>query len=176
VGLHELCYMIFMRLSMEQFLTKIGVEATLRPYETIPFDYFNPDKGIDVLAEVSLSGDGTAINVEIQQITHGANDKMDFRQIMQMELDREPTGIFMAKILRYDGQSLTAKKNWFENGCRFIKQAMALIKKGTLPDFEAIFKATLEDNDTGVGGGGAGGGRSFKNDKPPPKPGQAGRF
>jgi hypothetical protein len=162
-----------MRLSLEQFLTKIGVEATLRPYETIPYDYFNQDKGMDVLAEVSLSGNAESLNVEIQQINHKADDKMDFKQILQFQLDREPNGVYMAKVLRYNGQSMTSKKNWFESGCRFVKQSMALIKKGTLPDFDAIYKATLEEADTNTGGG-SGSGRSFKNDKPPPKPGQAG--
>jgi hypothetical protein len=163
-----------MRLTLEQFLTKIGVEATLRPYETIPFDYFNADKGTDVLAEVSLSGDMMVLNAEIQQITHGPDDKTDFRQILQLHLEREPTGIYMAKDMRYNGRKMSDKKNWFEGGCRFIKQAMALIKKGTLPDFDAIYKATLEETDGNANAGGSGGGRSFKNDKPPPKPGQGG--
>ncbi len=165
-----------MRLQLDQFLTKIGVESTLRPYETIPYDYFNSDKGLDVMAEVSLSGDASLINVEIQQIIHGAHDKMDVRQILQLQLEREPNGIYMANSLRYNGQKINGRKNWFEGGCRFIKQAMALIKKGTLPDFEAIYKATLDESEGNVSGGGPGGGRSLKNDKPPPKPGQIGKF
>jgi len=165
-----------MRLSLDQFLTKIGVEATLRPYETIPYDYFNSDKGLDVLAEVSLSGDANSINVEIQQITHSNDDKMDVRQVLQMQLEREPNGIYMTKVLRYNGNSMTGKKNWFEGGCKFIKQSMALIKKGTLPDFDAVYKATLEETDGNSTAGGSGGGRSLKNDKPPPKPGSMGKF
>lgn len=166
-----------MRLTLDQFLTKIGVEAMLRPYETIPYDYFNSDKGLDVLAEVSLSGDASLINVEIQQITHGANDRVDVRQVLQMQLIREPTGVYMATGLRYSGQQLAgSKRNWFENGCRFIKQTMALIKKGTLPDFDALYKSTLEEADGNSTAGGSGGGRSLNNDKPPPKPGSTSKF
>lgn len=166
-----------MRLTLEQFLNKIGIEATLRPYETIPYDYFNPDKGLDVLAEVGLSGDSGLINVEIQQINHSPDGRMDVRQILQMQLAREPTGIYMASGLRYNGQQLAGKKrNWFEGGCRFIKQSMALIKKGTLPDFDSVYKSTLEEADGNATAGGSGGGRGLKNDKPPPKPGGMGKF
>ena len=167
-----------MRVTLEQFLNKVGVEATLRPYETIPFDYFNADKGLDIIAEVSLSGDGSTINAEIQQIEHGAGDKMNFRQILQMQLEREPTGVYMAVSMRYNGQQLAGKKrNWFEGGCRFTKQAIALIKKGTVPDFESIFKATIEEAEGNATAGGAGGGRAFKGDKiNAQKPGQGGKF
>lgn len=167
-----------MRLTLEQYLTKIGVEATLRPYETIPYDYFNPDKGLDVMAEVSLSGDGAMINAEIQQIEHDPTGKMNFKQILQMQLEREPTGIYMATSLRYAGQQLAGKKrNWFEGGCRFIKQSIALLKKGTVPDFESIFKATIEETDGNATAGGSGGGRALKGDKAAPiRPGQMGKL
>ena len=165
-----------MRVTLDQYLNKIGVEAILRPYETIPFDYFNSDKGLDVMAEVSLSGDGSMINTEIQQIEHLAGGKMNFRQVLQMQLEREPTGAFMATSLRYNGQQLAGKKrNWFEGGCRFIKQAIALIKKGTVPDFESIFKATIEETDGNATAGGSGGGRALKGDKMNAKP-PSGKF
>ena len=160
-----------MRLTLEQFLVKIGVEATLRPYETIPYDYFNPDKGLDVMAEISLSGDGALINMEIQQIEHTPEGKMNFRQILQMQLEREPTGIFMATSLRYMGQQYAGKRrNWFEGGCRFIKQAIALLKKGTVPDFESIYKATIDEAEGNATAGGSGGGRALKGDKANIKP------
>lgn len=166
-----------MRVTLDQFLNKIGVEATLRPYETIPFDYFNMDKGLDVMAEVSLSGDGSLINMEIQQIEHLTNGKTNFRQVLQLQMEREPNGIFMASSLRYNGQQLAGKKgNWFDNGCRFIKQSVALIRKGTAPDFEAIYKTTLDEAEGAVTGGGGGGGRSLRGDKIPPKPGQTGKM
>ena len=158
-------------MTLDQFLTKIGVEAVLRPYETIPFDYFNSEKGLDVMAEVSLSGDGGLINAEIQQIEHGENGVMNFKQIMQLQLEREPTGSFMAISLRHNGQILTGKKrNWFESSCRFMKQVIALLKKGTVPDFEAIFKTTFDEADGGNTAGGAGGGRALKGDKAINKP------
>jgi len=163
-----------MRVTLEQFLNKIGIDVVIRPYETIPYDYFNPDKGLDIMAEVSLSGDGHLINVEIQQIENDANDKTKISQVLQLQLEREPGNLYMAKSLRYKGDQIAGKKRqWFEGSCRFIKQAMALIKKGTLPDFEAIYKSTIEEADQTTGGG-AGGGRNLKNDKPPPKPGQMG--
>lgn len=160
-----------MRVSLEQLMNKIGVEGTLRPYETIPFDYFNPDKGLDVMAEVSLSGDGGEINVEIQQIEHGADGKTNFRQILQLQLEREPTGTFMATSLRHNGQLLSGKKrNWFEGACRFAKQSIALLKKGTVPDFEAIYKATIDEAEGNATAGGSGGGRALKGDKAVNKP------
>ncbi|MDB5477605.1 MAG: hypothetical protein JWM96_100 [Alphaproteobacteria bacterium] len=167
-----------MRVTLEQFLGKLGIDVKLRPYETIPYDYFNPAKGLDVMAEVSLSGNGNMINVEIQLIEHNAKGDMNFRQILQLQLKREQDDIFMATSLRYEGQQLAGKKlNWFEGACRFIKQSMALIKKGTLPDFEGLFKTTIDEAETNAASGGGGGGRGFKNDKPPPaKPGQSGRF
>lgn len=165
-----------MRLTLDQFLNKIGVDMTLRPYEAIPFDYFNMDKGLDVMAEVSLSGDGRLINVEIQQIEHGANDNLKFRQILQLQLELEIAGTYLAKSLRYNGQQLAGKKNnWFEGSCRFIKQSIALIKKGTVPDFDMVYKNSLEEDGTNTAGGGTSG-RNLKNDKPL-KPGEmGGRF
>lgn len=160
-----------MRVSLEQFMNKIGVEAALRPYETIPFDYFNPEKGLDVMAEISLSGDGGLINAEIQLIEHSANGTMNFKQILQLQLEKEPTGIFMATSLRHNGQILTGKRrNWFESSCRFIKQSIALLKKGTVPDFDAIFKTIFDEAEGNATAGGAGGGRALKGDKAVNKP------
>jgi len=163
-----------MRLTLEQFLNKLGIDVVLRPYETIPFDYFNPEKGLDVMADVSLSGDGGVINAEIQLIENLQNDKTKFRQVLQLQLVLEATGLFVANSLRYEGQQIAGKKlNWFDGSCKFIKQSMALIKKGTIPDFEALYKSTIDADPSTTAGGGGGGGRGFKNDKPPPKPGQS---
>lgn len=160
-----------MRVTLEQLMNKIGVEADLRPYETIPFDYFNPERGLDVMAEVSLAGDGDGINIEIQQIEHGADGKTNVRQILQLQLEREATGMFMATSLRYNGQILSGKKrNWFEGACRFIKQSIALLKKGTAPEFETIYKATIDEAEGNATAGGSGGGRALKGDKAVNKP------
>lgn len=167
-----------MRLTLDQFLNKIGVDVVIRPYETIPYDYFNAEKGMNVMAEVSLSGDGAMINVEIQQIENGPGDKHVFTQVLQLQLQKEVSGQYMANSLRWHGQQLAGKRrNWFEGSCRLIKQALALLKKGTLPDFEALYKTTLDENADAGGAGGGGGGRSLRGDKLPPKPGQAsGKF
>lgn len=158
-------------------MNKIGVDITLRPYETIPFDYFNPDRGVDIMAEVSLSGDATLINAEIQQIEHAPQDKLIQKQILQLQLEREPSGTYFAQSLVYKGQLLhKINRNWFDGGCRFLKQAIGLLKKGTAPDFETIFKATLTETDAQTTGGG-GGGRALKGDKifkPPTGSGRTG--
>ena len=166
-----------MRVTLDQFFNKIGIEATLRPYETIPFDYFNPDKGLDIMADVSLSGDGNLISMEIQQIEQPPNNgKMIFRQVLQMQMERESADIYKAKSLRYNGTQLAGKRrNWFDDGCRFIKQSIALIRKGTIPDFDSIYRTTLDENEGSVSGAGGSGGRSLRGDKLP-KPGQTGRF
>jgi hypothetical protein len=166
-----------MRVTLEQFMNKIGVEIALRPYETIPFDYFNPEKGVDIMAEISLSGDGTLINAEIQQIQHGPNDTMIHKQIVQLQLGREPQGTYFANQMAYNGSIISGKhRNWFEGGCRFLKQTISLLKKGTAPDFEAIYKATLDEPPAGDASGGGGGGRALKGDKmyKPPMGGRGG--
>lgn len=162
-----------MRGKLDQILQKFGIEYELRPYETMPFDYFNPDKGFDVMAEISLSGDKATISAAIQHIEHTDDGDMKVKQIYQFHAEQEADKLYMPKQLVIMGKSMTDKLNWFDGGCRFFKQCTALIKKGTAPDFEAILKATFgESGKDGVGEtfSGGGGSRNLKNDKPAPPP------
>lgn len=166
-----------MRGPLDQILQKFGIDYVLRPYETMPFDYFNAEKGIDIMAEVSLAGDKRALTVAIQKITHTPGGDLQVKQVYTFQANLEPGDVYMAKQLRILDKDMTEKFNWFENGCRFFKQCTALIKKNTAPDFDAIFKATFGDAAGGDSQGeafsGGTGSRNFKNDKPaplPPKP------
>lgn len=167
-----------MRVTLEQFLNKLGIDVILRPYETLPFDFFNVEKGLDVMAEVSLSGDSNVINTEIQIIENMNTGKTKFRQVLQMQLVLENNDTYVAKSLRYNGEQIAGKRlNWFDGACRFIKQSMALIKKGTVPDFETLYQSTINaESGANTGGGSGGGGRGLKNDRPPAKPSSSSRF
>ena len=162
-----------MRDTLEKILQKFGVDYVLRPYETMPFDYFNADKGFDVMAEIGLSGDKKIISAAIQHIEHTADGDMKVKQIYQFQAEHEPGDLFMPKLLRILDKDVTDKSNWFDGGCRFFKQCTALIKKNTAPDFEAIFKATFGETAKDTAGeafSGGSGSRNFKNDKPAPPP------
>ncbi|HEY1095932.1 MAG TPA: hypothetical protein VGF14_01680 [Alphaproteobacteria bacterium] len=166
-----------MRGTLEQILQKFGVDYVLRPYETMPFDYFNADKGFDVMAEIALSGDKQTISAAIQHIEHTADGDMKIKQIYQfMAMQDGADKLYMPKQLRILDKNMVDRLNWFDGGCRFFKQCTALIKKGTAPDFEAIYKATFGEaakDGAGEAFSGGSGSRNLKNDKPvppPPKP------
>jgi hypothetical protein len=162
-----------MRATLDIILKKFGVDYILRPYESIPFDYFNADKGYDVMAEISLSGDQKTLTAALQHITHTADGDMQVKQVFQFMAEIEPDKLYMPRQLRILGQNVTDKVNWFENGCRYFKQCTALIKKGTAPDYDAILKATFGEQSkegTGEAFSGGSGSRNLKNDKPIPPP------
>jgi hypothetical protein len=162
-----------MRGTLEQILQKFGVDYVLRPYETMPFDYFNADKGFDVMAEIGLSGDKSTLTAAIQHIEHTADGDMKVKQIFQFQAGFEPGDFYMPKQLRVMDKNVMDKLNWFDSGCRFFKQCTALIKKGTAPDFDQIFKATFGETTKDTAGeafSGGSGSRNFKNDKPAPPP------
>jgi hypothetical protein len=162
-----------MRASLENILKKFGVEYVLRPYETMPFDYFNAEKGYDVMAEISLSGDQKTLTAALQHIVHKDDGDMDVKQVFYCMAELEPDQLYMPRQLRILGKVMTDKVNWFESGCRYFKQCTALIKKGTVPDYDAILKATFGEatkEETGESFSGGSGSRNFKNDKPTPPP------
>lgn len=162
-----------MRASSENILKKFGVEYDLRPYETIPFDYFNGDKGYDVMAELSLSGDRKMLTAALQHIIHTDDGDIEAKQIFYFMAELEPDQLYMPRQLRILGKNMTDKVNWFESGCRYFKQCTALIKKGTAPDYEAILKATFGEavkEESGEAFSGGSGSRNLKNDKPTPPP------
>lgn len=165
-----------MKGKLAQILQKFGVDYELRPYETMPFDYFNTDKGFDVMAEIGLSGDKQMLTAAIQHIEHTADGDMKAKQVYLFEAVLEPDDTYMPKSLRILDKNVTDKLNWFDGGCRFFKQCTALIKKNTAPDFEAIYKATFGETTKDAAGenfSGGSGSRNLKNDKPvppPPKP------
>ncbi len=160
-----------MRGTLEQILQKFGINYALRPYETMPFDYFNSEKGFDVMAEIGLSGDKRTLSAAIQHIEHTDDGDTKMKQMFQFQAEIEPGDIYMAKILRILDKDMTGKANWFDGGCRFFKQCTALIKKNTAPDFEAIHKATFGEtikDSSGEAVSGGSGSRNFKNDKATP--------
>lgn len=162
-----------MHLSLQQLLNKLGVEEGLEPYETIPFDYFNDDKGTDFTAGVSMSGDSKYVDCEIQMIEQkDGKDLPDFKQVFLMRAEKDGSGGYNVIYLKAMGRVLSGTdRNWFENGCRFFKLCVSHIKKGMIPDFDILFKSAFGgksgDGDSVFGGGGS---RNLKNDKPPAKP------
>ncbi len=161
-----------MRISLEQLLTKMGIEQSLEPYETIPFDYFNDDKGTDFTAGISMSGDTKFIDCEIQIIEEKAGEALpDLRQIFFMRAEKDKSGQYNAIYLKVMGKVLSGNnRNWFENGCRFFKLCTSHIKKGMVPDFEILYKSAFGTKSGDSGSAGGSSSRNLKNDKPPAKP------
>jgi hypothetical protein len=164
-----------MRLALEPFLKKLGIDQPLRPYETIPIDYFNPDKGTDFMAGISLSGDKLQLNAEIQLITYPeqgqGNHKPDIKHVFSLKAVRDSQGLYFANYLRVMDKNVhESYKNWFETGAQFFTQCTTHIKKAMLPDLDTIFKNTFGNNDDkGDNMGGGTSSRNFKNDKLVPK-------
>ena len=157
-----------MRLALEPFLAKLGITQALQPYETIPIDYFNAEKGTDFMAGVSLSGDKSQLNAEIQLITHpdGPQDA-HIKHVFSLKAVRDSQGLYFANYLRVMDKNVHESwKNWFETGTQFFTQCTTHIKKGMLPDLETIFKNTFgASDDKGDNMGGGSSSRNFKNDK-----------
>ena len=161
-----------MHSTVEQLLKKLGVEQTLEPYETIPFDYFNDEKGTDFTAGVAMSGDARFIDAEIQMIEEKESQELpDLKQVFLMRSTKQSDGGYSCDYMKVLDKVVSGdEKNWFENGCRFFKLCTSHIKKGMIPDFDVLYKAAFGSKKDGDGNMGGSGSRNFKNDKPPPKP------
>lgn len=130
-------------------------------------DYFNPDKGTDFMAGVSLSGDQSQLNAEIQLITYPDNGKPDIKHVFSLKAVRDQQGLYFANYLRVMDKNVHESwKNWFDTGAQFFTQCTTHIKKSMLPDLDLIFKNTFgSTDDTGDNMGGGTSSRNFKNDK-----------
>lgn len=160
-----------MRIQLSEILNKIGIETTLNPYETIPMDFFNAERGTDFCAGVSMSGDGKTVEAEIQMIEHIDDEKMKFTQVFFMHAVREhpKQDMFIIELMRIRSEKISGEKtNWLNNGTKFFKMCTSHIKKGMLPDFDVLYKACFGEDQNGKGDfvSGSGGSRNFKNDKP----------
>ncbi len=170
-----------MRIKKTELLSQMGIDEDLEPFETIPVDYFDSERGVDFCSSISMSGDGNEIEAEIQMIEHLDEEKLRFRQVFALYAKRERPReeMFIVELMRIREQIVSGQKmNWLKNGCRFFKMCLSHIKKGMIPDFDVLYKASFGEEQSGKGEfwSGGRGSRNLKNDKQPPKMKPPGRL
>ena len=66
-----------MRVEIEKLMERLALDRVLYPYETQPWFYYDPDKGITCSAEVRMGPDGEDIEAEVQIV---ADDIDEFEE------------------------------------------------------------------------------------------------
>ena len=160
-----------MRVELKKLLETLGVSHLLSPYETFPWLFYDPERGITCSAEVRMGPDGQDIEAEIQflydegrepvepesQIDPETNiliKKENFNKIVGgqqqiMRLAAYPTdSLWSPKYLHIKGQDYANKvHNWEEKGCNFFRRCVESLQMSEIPNIDDLLEKEFGDDD-----------------------------
>lgn len=151
-----------MRLPLNKFLEKLGVDHTLSPYETQPWFLFDEARKITCSAEVRMGPGGEDIEAEIQ-ILHEEKDEESGEsgegsaggreQILWMRAVPVIPGEWTPKLLRIKGKDyVNAFHDWEGKGCDFFLACVGALQMGEIPDIDALIEDKMQDDSFGGSG------------------------
>jgi hypothetical protein len=155
-----------MRVDVKKLLETLGVGHVLSPYETQPWLYYDPGKGITCSAEVRMGPSNDEIEAEIQ-FMRDETDSTDgnagetggalmlgpgTEQIMRMRAT-PADGFWTPREVWVKGESYVNKiYNWEEKGCNFFRACIDAVQMNELPNIEELIEKELSDDDEFGGG------------------------
>ena len=153
-----------MRVDLAKLMEKLGVGHVLAPYETQPWLFYNPERGITGSAEVRMGPSGDEVEAELQflydeGIQQPPSDPPRApgmpEQIMRLRATPIVTGEWSPINLWVKGEDYVNKiYDWEEKGCNFFKACAQALQSGEIPNVEELIEKELDDD--GSGGGGRG--------------------
>ncbi len=175
-----------MREKLDKFLEKLAVNYVLSPYETMPWSYYDEDRGITCSAEVRMGPDYEDIEAEIQFLYDDPPEEEDENagdsdntgqapahktiiidgreQILWMRAEPAMEDVWTPKLLRIKGKNYVNEfHEWEEKGCEFFCSCVQSIQMHEIPDIDQLIDDKMKDDSWG------GGGRRGKIGKKSPK-------
>lgn len=162
-----------MRLPLNKFLKKLGVDHVLSPYETQPWFYYDEKHGVTCSAEVRMGPDGSDVEAEVQflkdpdheETEEGEGDTGGLlaqipaggrAQIMYLRAEPVSRIEWAPKLLRVKGKDYVNEMHgWEAKGCDFFVACIQSMSMEEIPDVDMLVEKNMTDT-SGKGGGASG--------------------
>lgn len=151
-----------MRLGLNDFLQKLGVNYAMGAYETCPWSASDAEQGKTCSAEVRMNSDTTEIEAELQ-IFYDTPEagKPPIEQILWLKAIPHQN-LWEVHELRIKREDWRGKMyGWEDKCCNFFRACIMELEQGRMPDIDALLEKEMKDNER-FGGGRGGGGKSPK--------------
>lgn len=158
-----------MKLTLRELMDKLGVQRTLTPYETHPFNVYDGAKGLTVSAEARMGSDPNEVEAEVQVMydTPPAGSA-SMKQIIWFKMKPQLGEDWATREARLNGEPIdTGLYNWEEKCCTFFGELTRFLKMDQVPDIDELIEEIFNTRERFYDQYGGGGGKS-----PKIKPGQ----
>ena len=153
-----------MQLRIDELMDKLGVGRVLGAYETQPWSFYDPVKGITCSAEVRMGMDNDEIEAEAQFFydTPPAG-KSSMEQVCLIHAKPISEGQWDAVLFRVRNEPYGLDKyNWQEKCCLFFSLLVQSLQMEEVPDVDELLDEAFRGRDRGADQRGSGGGKSPK--------------
>ena len=153
-----------MNVTLKIMLEKLGVNYMLGPYETCPWNHYEPDDEKTCSAEVRMNPDGDEIEAEIQILTDDPEGGIPVMEpIYFIRAKPGNGGKWNLKHFLLKGEPFdTSVSRWQEKACSFFHAVVQELMMEKFPDIETLIKEELLKKERGADQYGGGGGKSPK--------------
>ncbi|MCB9963576.1 MAG: hypothetical protein H6855_00890 [Rhodospirillales bacterium] len=158
-----------MKVTLKELMAHLGVTRTLAGYESDTSQFYDEEKGITCSAETRMGGDRNDLEVEVQRLyDQPEDDKPPVEQIMMMRIAPKMGESWSPYSLVVKGEDMTGKfTGWEEGACAFYIAVVLCLKRGEMPDIDALIDEHLQGEGGQAGKSRRGGGRKNPKFKPP---------
>jgi hypothetical protein len=162
-----------MKATLKEFMDFLGVDHIMNSYETDIIQHYDEAQGLTCSAEVRMGSDQRDLEAEVQLFyDEPPAGKPPVEQIMLMKAKPKVTGPWEPVFLLVKGENMTNKfPDWEESACQFYAAITYHLKRGEMPNIDALIDEHMdgEGGFAGRGGRRRGGGRKNPKFKPPTK-------
>lgn len=160
-----------MRMTFGDVMESLGIPQLLNPYETYPFNVYDPVQGLTCSAEVRMGMDDSEVEAEIQLMyDNPPAGSPSMQQIIWFKITPQTAARddWSTREARLKNETIDPEMyNWEEKCCRFFGAVVRFLKLDQVPDIEALIDEEFNTRERFHDQYGGGGGKS-----PKIKPGQ----
>ena len=162
-----------MPMPVKEYLSKMGIDHPLHPYETVPWSHYDADEEITANADIAMNAGGDEIEAELLYIRDNPDEgQAPVELMMWMKIIPYNKEDWKTAALKVKGEDHAGKTyDWEVNACDVFRKCKNLIQAGQIPDFDDIFEQEFFKGGSGGRRGGRGGGKKSPKINPEAMPG-----
>lgn len=134
-----------MRITLKELMDKLGVGYELSPYSTCPWSAYDPEGGINAMAEVRMNNNGDEVEAEIQFLYDNPEaGKPPVETVVWIFCKPVVNALWSPTIFKIRGKDETIDLyDWETKCCNFFKACVQDLKMDIVPDIDEIAEREL---------------------------------
>ena len=134
-----------MRITLKELMDKLGVGYELSAYATCPWSAYDPERGINAMAEVRMNNEGNEVEAEIQFLYDAPEaGKPPMETMVWIFCKPIVNAQWSPTIFRIRNKDETVDLyDWETKCCNFFKACVQDLKMDIVPDIDEIAEREL---------------------------------